>query len=74
MVPNSIGFFTLLAVIFLVMDEFPLKSLMGISVRCLAASYVSMLLLIGPTGSKATLSSLAVLGIIVISVYYFSPI
>jgi hypothetical protein len=74
MVPNSIGFFTSLAVILLVMDEFPLKSSMGISVRCLVASYVSMLLLIRPTGSKATLSSLAVIEIIVISVYYFSPI
>jgi hypothetical protein len=31
MVPNSIGFFTSLSVILLVMDEFPLKSLMEIS-------------------------------------------
>jgi hypothetical protein len=74
MVPNSIGFFISLAVILLVMDEFPLKSLMGIYVRCLAASYVSMLLLIGPIGSKATRSLLAGIGIIVIPVYYFSPI
>ena len=43
MVPNTIGFFTSLAEILLVMDEFPLKSLMEISVRCLATSYVSML-------------------------------
>ena len=65
MVSNSIGFFTSLAVILLVMDEFPLKSLMEISVRCLAASYVSMLFLIAPTGSKGTRLSLAVIGIIV---------
>jgi hypothetical protein len=66
MVPNSIGFFSSLAVILLVMDEFPLKSLMEISVRCLAASYVSMLFLIAPTGSEATRLLLAVIGIIVV--------
>jgi hypothetical protein len=33
LVPNSIGFFASLAVIILVMDEFPLKALMGIAVR-----------------------------------------
>jgi hypothetical protein len=35
-------------------------------VRCLAASYVSMLFLIAPTGSKATRLLLAVIGIIVV--------
>ncbi|KAE8075917.1 hypothetical protein FH972_014598 [Carpinus fangiana] len=37
MVVNTIGFFVSLVVIILVMDEFPLKALLGIAVRCMAA-------------------------------------
>ncbi|KAE8075675.1 hypothetical protein FH972_014369 [Carpinus fangiana] len=53
MVPNSIAFFVSLAVIVLFMDEFPLKALLGIAVRCMAASYLCGLFLIGPTSLNA---------------------
>jgi hypothetical protein len=65
MVPNSIGFFASLAVIILVMDGFPLKALLGIAVRCMAASYVCGLLLIGPTGINGSHLAMTVIGIMV---------
>jgi hypothetical protein len=65
-VPNSIGFFVSLAVIVLVMDEFPLKALLGIAVRCMAASYLCGLFLIGPTSVKASRWALVTIGIIVL--------
>jgi hypothetical protein len=65
MIPNSIGFFVSLAVIILVMDDFPLKALLGIAVRCLAASYICGLLLIGPTSVHDSRSGMITIGIIV---------
>ena len=65
MIPNSIGFFASLAVIILVMDGFPLKALVGIAVRCMAASYVCGLLLIGPTAINASRLAMTVIGIMV---------
>ncbi|XP_062175672.1 ankyrin repeat-containing protein BDA1-like [Alnus glutinosa] len=66
MVPNSIGFFASLAVIILVMDEFPLKALLGIAVRCMAASYVCGLLLIGPSGLNASRWAMTIIGMMVL--------
>jgi hypothetical protein len=65
MVPTSIGFFASLAVIILVMDGFPLKALLGIAVRCMAASYICGLLLIGPTGLNASHWAMTIIGIMV---------
>jgi len=65
MVPNSIGFFASLAVIILVMDEFPLKALLGIAVRCMAASYVCGLLVIGPSGLNASRWAMTTIGTMV---------
>ncbi|XP_062153418.1 ankyrin repeat-containing protein BDA1-like [Alnus glutinosa] len=65
MIPNSIGFFVSLAVIILVMDDFPLRALLGIAVRCLAASYICGLLLIGPTSVHDSQSGLITIGTIV---------
>ena len=70
MVPNSIGFFVSLTVIILAMDEFPLKALLGISVRCMGASYICGLLLIGPptsyTGKNASTLAKIIIAIIVL--------
>ncbi|XP_059450796.1 ankyrin repeat-containing protein BDA1-like [Corylus avellana] len=65
MVPNTIGFFASLAVIILVMDGFPLKALLGIAVRCMAASYVCGFLLIGPTSINASRLAMTIIGIMV---------
>jgi len=65
MVPTSIGFFASLAVIILVMDGFPLKALLGIAVRCMAASYICGLLLIGPTDLNASHWAMTIIGIMV---------
>ncbi|XP_059450792.1 ankyrin repeat-containing protein BDA1-like [Corylus avellana] len=65
MVPNSIGFFASLMVIILVMDDFPLKALMGIAVRCLAAIYTCGLFMIGPTHLNASRWVLTIIGTMV---------
>jgi hypothetical protein len=70
MVPNTIGFFVSLTVIVLVIDGFPLKALLGIAVRCMGASYICRLLLIGPptsiTGKNASTLAKIVTAIIVL--------
>jgi hypothetical protein len=70
MVPNSIGFFVSLTVIILAMDGFPLKALLGIAVRCMGASYICGLLLIGPptsyTGKNASTLAKIIIAIIVL--------
>ncbi|XP_059450799.1 uncharacterized protein LOC132181565 [Corylus avellana] len=65
MVPNSVGFFVSLAVIILVMDGFPLKALLGIAVRCMAAGHLCRLFMIGPTSFKATDSAMIIIGTLV---------
>ncbi|KAE8099785.1 hypothetical protein FH972_017739 [Carpinus fangiana] len=65
MIPNTIGFFASLAVINLVISEFPLKALLGIAVRCMASSYICGFFLIGPTSINASRWGLTTIGIIV---------
>ena len=65
-VPTLLDFlYGSLAVIILVTDGFPLKALLGIAVRCLAAGYLCGLFLIGPTSFKASHSAMITIGILV---------
>jgi len=64
MASNTIGFFASIVVINLLIQEYPLKSLLGLALRCMVANYLSGLLLIGPTSMSITHSAL--LGIVIV--------
>jgi len=64
MASNTIGFFASIVVINLIIQEYPLKSLLGLALRCMVANYISGFLLIGPTSVSITRSTL--LGIVIV--------
>ncbi|KAJ6855873.1 hypothetical protein NC651_040483 [Populus alba x Populus x berolinensis] len=58
MASNTIGFFASIVVINLIIQEYPLKSLLGLALRCMVANYISGFLLIGPTSVSITHSAI----------------
>jgi len=64
MASNTIGFFASIVVINLIIQEYPLKSLLGLALRCMVANYISGFLVIGPTSVSITRSAL--LGIVIV--------